>query len=118
VVDDEEMLRKMARLTLKRYGYAVLEAQNGEEALRVLAAAPSRPDVVLLDLNMPVLGGDELMPILSANYPGLRIVVSSGYPEEETRKVMPSISLIRFLQKPYTGLHCTRKIQQALVERL
>jgi CheY-like chemotaxis protein len=84
---------------------------------RCLGKATSPPDVVILDLAMPVMGGDELMPILNSNFPGLRIVVSSGYPEEQTRRALPSTSPIDFLQKPYTGIALVEKIQQVLEER-
>ncbi len=86
VVDDEEMVRKLACMTLRRHGYDVLEAKDGRDALQVLADAASLPALVLLDLAMPVMGGDELVPILEQRYPGLKIVVSSGYPEEDARK--------------------------------
>ena len=55
----------------------------------VLANSPSLPSLALLDLAMPVMGGDELVPILRAKYPGLKIIISSGYPEEEARKIFP-----------------------------
>jgi two-component system cell cycle sensor histidine kinase/response regulator CckA len=114
VVDDEEALRELTSITLKRCGYQVLEARNGKEALQVLAEAPSLPDIVLLDLAMPVMGGDELLPILSANFAGLRVIFSSGYSEDETRKVLPSQSVAGFLQKPYTSRALKEKIQQVL----
>jgi two-component system cell cycle sensor histidine kinase/response regulator CckA len=114
VIDDEEMVRKVAAMTLARYGYEVLEAENGQDALEVLADSPSLPSLALLDLAMPVMGGDELMPILAARYPDLKVILSSGYPEEEARKVLPSAAVAGFLQKPYTGVILAEKIEQAL----
>jgi PAS domain S-box-containing protein len=117
VVDDEEMVRKLACLTLRRHGYEVQEAQDGENALRVLANSSSLPSVVLLDLAMPVMGGDELVPLLGAKYPRLKIIMSSGYPEEEARRVAPNGSIAGFLQKPYTGVSLAEKIAQVLEGR-
>ncbi len=114
VVDDEEMVRRLACRTLRRHGYEVQEAQDGKDALRALAESPALPSLVLLDLAMPVLGGDELVPILEMTYPGLKILMSSGYPEEEARKLSPSGSVISFLQKPYTGVVLVEKVAHAL----
>ena len=118
VVDDEEMVRRLACRTLRRHGYEVQEAQDGKDALRALAESHTLPSLVLLDLAMPVLGGDELVPILETTYPGLKILMSSGYPEEEARKLSPSGSVISFLQKPYTGVVLAEKVAQALAARV
>jgi PAS domain S-box-containing protein len=117
VVDDEELVRKLACRVLRRQGYDVQEAEDGKDALRVLAGSPALPSLVLLDLAMPVLGGDELVPILETTYPGLKIVMSSGYPEEEARKLSPNSSVVSFLQKPYTGVVLVEKVAQALATR-
>ncbi len=117
VVDDEEMVRKLASMILRRYGYETIEAENGENALRVLEDSPTLPSLALLDLAMPVMGGDELVPILEAKYPDVKVLVSSGYPEEETRKVFPSGSIAGFIQKPYTAVALAEKIEQVLHAR-
>jgi CheY-like chemotaxis protein len=114
VVDDEEMVRKLACMTLRRHGYEVLEAGDGRGALRVLADSGSLPSLVLLDLTMPVMGGDELVPILEEKYPGLKIIISSGYTEEHARKGFTSGSVAGFLQKPYTVVTLVEKIGEAL----
>ena len=114
VVDDEEMVRTLACRTLRRYGYEVREAQDGNEALRVLEESPALPSLVLLDLSLPVMGGDELVPILRTKYPGLKILMSSGYPEEEARNLSPNGTVTVFLQKPYTGVVLAEKVAKAL----
>jgi two-component system, cell cycle sensor histidine kinase and response regulator CckA len=110
VVEDDEMVRKLAAMTLRRNGYEVAEAEDGRKALQVLAEAKAPPQIVLLDLAMPVMGGDELAPILEEKYPEIKIVLTSGYPEEEARKIYRSASIASFLQKPYTV--------EALAERI
>jgi CheY-like chemotaxis protein len=114
VVDDEEMVRKLACICLRRHGYEVLEASNGREALQVIAGASPLPSLVLLDLAMPVMGGDEVLPILEEKYPRLKILLSSGYPEEEARSGFPSGSIASFLKKPYTTVELADKVSQAL----
>lgn len=113
VVDDEDMVRKLATMSLRSQGYEVLEAKDGRDALEVLARAPM-PALALVDLAMPVMGGDELVPILNRNYPDLKIVVSSGYPEEEARKDFPSGAVTGFLQKPYTVATLAEKVGEVL----
>jgi PAS domain S-box-containing protein len=114
VVDDEEAVRRLAAISLRQCGYEVLEAENGRHALEVLAAAPALPAVVLLDLVMPIMGGDEVIPVLREKYPGLRIVVSSGYPEEDARQVFAPDCAAGFLQKPYTSTTLAEAIKAAL----
>jgi len=114
VVDDEEMVRNMLCLTLKRLGFQVLEAKDGRDALRVLAGSPSLPALILLDLAMPGMGGDELVPILETEYPGTKIVVTSGYAEDETRQGFRTGSVAGFLQKPFSLETLSRKIAETL----
>ena len=114
VVDDEEMVRKLACTALRRQGYEVLEAKDGEDALKVLASAAPPPSLVFLDLAMPVMGGDELVPILKRRYPGLKIVLTSGYPEEDVQKGFPPGAVAGFLQKPYTVVRLTEKVEETL----
>jgi signal transduction histidine kinase/CheY-like chemotaxis protein len=114
VVDDEPMLRKLACMTLGRLGYEVLEAGDGREALQLLADSPTLPSLVLLDLAMPVMGGDELVPILEKKYPGLKIIVSSGYSEEDTRQGFRPGSVHGILLKPYTAPKLAATIADAL----
>ena len=92
----------------------MLEANNGRDALDVLAAASRLPSLVLLDLTMPVMGGAELVPILNRDYPGLRVILTSGYSEEDARSILPSNAIADFLQKPYTLTALTEKIEAAL----
>ena len=117
VVDDEEMVRRLARMALERRGYGVLEAGTGREALRVLAGADPPPALVLLDLAMPEMGGDELIPILAERYSNLKIVVSSGYSEEEVRKTYQSNLVAGFLQKPYTVADLSDKMDEVMPGR-
>jgi PAS domain S-box-containing protein len=114
VVDDEEMVRWMTCMALRNQGYEVLEANNGQSALQLLAAATTLPRLVVLDLTMPVMGGAEVLPILNHDYPGLRVIVTSGYSEEDARSDLPSNAIADFLQKPYTITTLMEKVEAAL----
>jgi CheY-like chemotaxis protein len=110
VVDDEEMVRSMACMALRSEGYEVLEAKNGKDALEVLASAATLPTLVLLDLTMSVMGSAKLVPILNRDYPGLRVIVTSGYSEEDARRDLQPGAVADFLQKPYTITTLTEKV--------
>jgi CheY-like chemotaxis protein len=114
VVDDEEMVRELASIILRRHGYEVRQAVDGKHALQLIAESGSPPAVVLLDLAMPVMGGDELLPILKERYPALKIIVSSGYAEEEARNRFSETSVAGVLQKPYSPVALTSKIEEVL----
>ena len=117
VVDDEPMVRKLASVALRRAGYDVLEARHGRDALLVIEEAEVTPALALVDLAMPVMGGDELAPFLRERYPEMRILVSSGYPEEEAPQAFRKVPADGFLQKPYTGMALTEKVGRLLRAR-
>jgi two-component system, cell cycle sensor histidine kinase and response regulator CckA len=104
----------LACTALRSCGYEVLEATNGKDALEVLARAAPLPSLVLLDLTMPAMGGEELVPVLNHDYPGLRIIVTSGYPEEYAQKGFSPGAVAGFLQKPYTVATLTERVEGAL----
>jgi signal transduction histidine kinase len=110
VVDDDEMVRRLACTSLRSQGYEVLEARNGRDALAVLAGAAPVPSLVLLDWTMPVMGGQELLPILNRDYPDLAVIVTSGYAEEDVRREFPPGAVAGVLQKPYTTKALTEEI--------
>ena len=111
MVDDEEMIRKLASMALRSQGYEVLEAGNGKAALDLLADSSSLPSLVMLDHAMPVMGGDELIPILQSKYPKLKVLLCSGYPKEASSFAPAAIP---FLQKPYTAAELTEKVAETL----
>jgi CheY-like chemotaxis protein len=114
VVEDEELVRQMACVALRTQGYEVLEAKNGRDALEMLAGPATIPSLVLLDLTMPVMGGDELLPILNHDYPSLPIILTSGYLEEDARGAFPPGAVADFLQKPYALTTLTEKVEGIL----
>jgi CheY-like chemotaxis protein len=79
VVDDEEPLRRVVRRVLESEGCTVLEAGDGEAALRLLQELATPPDLVLTDLRMPRVSGRELAEILSVFRPGLPVIAMTGF---------------------------------------
>ncbi len=114
VVDDEELIRNMARFALERCGYTVQLAGDGRAAVEAFSADPGAFSAVLLDLTMPVMNGEEVLERMQAIRPGVRVVLSSGYSEGEALQKFHNCRLAGFLQKPYTATALARKIKQAL----
>ena len=79
----------------------MIEAEDGIACLDVCRARGAEIDLIVLDLTMPRMGGVEVMAILRAERPGLRVVVASGYDRADRRGDLPSDDNVRFLQKPF-----------------
>lgn len=102
VVDDEPTVRSVAERALRNAGYDVLLAENGRDAIDLLAAHPEI-GAAILDLAMPVMSGEQALPHLLHLRAALRVVVSSGYSEGEARRRLSTVGVRGFVQKPYTS---------------
>jgi two-component system, cell cycle sensor histidine kinase and response regulator CckA len=114
VVDDEEMVRRLAVRMLLGQGYRVLEAKSGDEAVRLLQRPAHRIDGVLTDLAMPGLRGRQLGETISSCWPGIRVIYMSGFP---ARRMVDDGALNPndpFVQKPFTAEQLTRTVREAL----
>lgn len=103
VVEDEAELRHLMVEGLRREGHEVLAAENGEEALLKLAGVPSwRVDVLVTDVIMPEMGGVKLAVEVLARYPAVKILLHSGYPEDDLDRSALAGKPAAFLEKPFT----------------
>jgi two-component system, cell cycle sensor histidine kinase and response regulator CckA len=116
VVDDEDMVRRIAKASLEIRGYRVVMADNGLEAIREVKQNPSI-GVVLLDLTMPVMGGEEAIDEILAERPGIKVIVSTGYDHREAIARFQRKAVAGYLQKPYTSRQLADKIQAVLTPR-
>jgi len=114
VVDDEDMVREMSRLTLERCGYRVLLAESGVAAIDMVKRHPGEISLVVLDLAMPGMSGEETLPELRKIRPGIRVVLSSGYSENEMLKALQGQNIAGFIQKPYTSTWLAEQVQLAM----
>jgi PAS domain S-box-containing protein len=113
LVEDEESVRQFVHLALQSLGYTVLTAANGMEALGVLDANRARVQLVITDVVMPVMGGDELAAeIRRMNLP-LPILYISGYSEVRNREPREENREL-FLQKPFSPAELAEKVRRAL----
>ena len=115
VVDDDEPVRTAVRMALERFGYTVLEAHDGDQALRVAEMLSAPPDLLLTDLMMPNVSGRELIDMLARNGNRPKVLVMSGYAGDETTGAN-GVAAIRhpFIQKPFTRESLAQKVREVL----
>jgi DNA-binding NarL/FixJ family response regulator len=101
LADDEALFRKGMRSLIEDFGtiQVVLEAENGQDLLDQLATTSPLPDVLLLDLNMPVLNGIEAAKIIRQTYPDLKVIVLSTYYDKAFISNMIEIGASAYLAK-------------------
>ncbi len=119
VVDDEETVRSVATATLERCGFRVETASNGRDGLSAYLKQAADIRAVVLDLTMPILGGDEVLTKLrSEEGPGatVPILLSSGYSSSDVAGNLQQFAPIQFLQKPYNPGDLIQKIRSCLGE--
>jgi PAS domain S-box-containing protein len=116
VVEDEPLVRNIIVLTLQSLGYEVVDASNGEEALRV-AKGCGRVDLLVTDVVMPQMGGRQLAERLRATEPGLAILYVSGYTEDALVRSEISVEGTAFLQKPFSPDTLARRVREVLDAR-
>jgi two-component system cell cycle sensor histidine kinase/response regulator CckA len=113
VVDDDASVLIASRRILAKYGYTVLEAPGGEEALQIARENAARIDVVLTDVRMPGLDGPALVRKLADVLPILRVVYMSGYTDGRLDQELPAPGRA-FLAKPFTVEQLTRTLASIL----
>ncbi|HYG75118.1 MAG TPA: ATP-binding protein [Planctomycetota bacterium] len=114
VVEDEESVRELVHDLLGMYGYQVLEASDGLEALRICEGHATNIDMVLSDVVMPGMGGPEMAEHILKRRPNTKILFTSGYTDHPIINKGVSDATINFLRKPFTpaGLAC--KVREVL----
>ncbi len=99
VVDDEKTIREGCRRVLTNKGYDVVLAENGRQALDILDAEP--PDIILLDLKMPVMGGEEVLGITGSKYPDIPVIIITGHGTVDTAVECMKRGAYDFVTKPF-----------------
>jgi PAS domain S-box-containing protein len=117
LVDDEEMIIDVGQGMLKRMGYKVLVAHSGREAIEMIGGPDclsSAPDLVIVDLVMPEMGGGETYDSLKKINPDIKVVLSSGYSVDGKAKEIMNRGCNGFIQKPFDMVHLSRKVREVL----
>jgi hemerythrin-like metal-binding protein len=114
VVEDEDPLRAAAAEALRRIGYDPLEARDGLEALQVFEANRDRIRIILMDLTMPGMDGEEAYRQLRAHGMLVPVLLTSGFSETEVLHHFRSRGIAGFLQKPYRLQTLARMVWKAM----
>ena len=102
VVDDEEAVCDLCREELEGFGFTVLTAEDGEEGVRVFREHAGEITCVILDFMMPKMDGVAAFKELTRIRPDVRVILSSGYDQQEALRLFAGQGLSGFIQKPYT----------------
>ena len=112
--DDEETIRNLVRRMLQMAGLEVVVAADGRQAIEKFTAGKDSIDLVILDLTMPHLDGESCFRELRRMKPGVKVILSSGYNEQEIVSRFAGKGLAGFVQKPYTSEELLTKIREVL----
>ena len=118
VVEDAEPLRALTRDFLAASGYKVLEAANGEDAIRLARAHKGEIDLLLTDVVMPKLGGQPLVDQIRQFRPNTRVLFMSGYPNDGILQAGILAEKVPLLEKPFTREILTNRVRQILDDPL
>lgn len=114
VVDDEELLRDVARRLLQHLGYQVITAEDGVQAQTIYAQRWRDIDLVIVDMIMPKLGGADCFRALKKINPEVRAILSTGYSVNETAQEVLNEGMVGFIQKPYQLHQLSEVVVRAL----
>ncbi|HZB27574.1 MAG TPA: response regulator, partial [Gemmatimonadales bacterium] len=114
LVEDEDAVRGVASRVLRNQGYTVIQARNGEEALKQLEELGGAVDLILTDVIMPDLGGPALAEQLRSRWPNVKLIYMSGYAQDD--KLQPELQELEgsFLQKPFSTENLVLKVREVL----
>ena len=114
LVEDDEALRRSGTRVLSRYGYTVVAARDGREALEIIRAAATPPDLIVSDVVMPHAGGPELLRALREARVPAKVLFTSGYPARDVNERTPLEPGVPFLAKPWTIQELVRRVREVL----
>ena len=114
VVDDEPLVRQVAQRALERAGFEVVLAENGRQAVETFSQLGTRIALVLLDLSMPEMDGEQTLVELRRIDPGVRVLLSSGYDQSSTTRAPLGGRVASFIQKPYSARSLVEAVRRAI----
>ena len=114
IVEDDDGLRNLAKNALRKYGYEILEAENGEKALNVSETHNGRIHLLLTDVVMPGMSGTDLAEKLQSIRPETRVIYMSGYTDNAIVNHGILRKGINFIEKPFSPESLGRKVREVL----
>jgi CheY-like chemotaxis protein len=116
VVDDEPSVRKLISETLESLGFTVLQAPNGQKGLALFQENMNKILAVFLDLDMPVMGGEETYKAIQQLQPGTPTILMSGYDEQTTQRLAGLEGIVAIFQKPFHLRRLSNILQSVLAK--
>lgn len=114
LIEDNILLQETTRELLEAFDHQVFTASNGREAREIMAGHSQEINLILLDLSLPDIGGEELLAELAQAYPGLKVVLCTGALAGEELLQHPAVK--GFLAKPFDFSELRRVVEIALAE--
>lgn len=114
LVEDDNEVRQLVKRALSTYGYNVLEASDGNDALRQTEAHGGPIHLLLTDVIMPKIGGADLAALIAPKHPGARVLYISGYTNDAIIRHGIMTANVNFLQKPFTPAGLAAKVRHVL----
>ena len=116
LVEDEDAVRDFASDALSHFGYTVITASNGEEAVDIYTSRKDLIDLVILDIGMPGMGGFKCLQEIIRIDPAAKVVIASGYSLNEQLKEMLEAGAVGYIGKPYRLTDLLKKVKTVLYE--
>ncbi|MBA3259855.1 MAG: PAS domain S-box protein [Gemmatimonadales bacterium] len=114
IVDDDASVRRPLQAALERWGYTVIAAADGAEALQLIERASVAPDLVVSDVVMPEMDGAELAAALRRSHPELPVLFMSGYNESEVLRHGVGQGIVKLIRKPFGLAELNEQVRQIL----
>ena len=114
LIDDEEVMRELGKDVLEAYDYEVIIASHGNEGVRMFNEHKDKIDLVILDMVMPEKGGRQTFKEIRALRPDAKILICSGYGEEQYFYELLESGAAGFLQKPFQHTELLSKVEDAM----
>lgn len=116
VIDDEQDIRDVVAAVLESRGAHVLTAEDGKRGIELFKQYRTTVDVVLLDLNMPGMSGEAVCRVLREIDPEVRVLLSTGYSEQEAASYFANVPLAGVVHKPYTATALVEQVGAAVAK--
>lgn len=116
MIEDEEHIRIVFRDAMFDEGVMVIGIATGEDGVRFYRDHHNEINLVVLDLSLPGISGEETFKQLKVIDPAVRVIISSGFPNEDVKKKFDGTGVIGYLQKPYTYLTLVGTVNKFLTK--
>lgn len=115
IVEDSDVLRKISVFNLKKHGYSIIEAANGEEAIQKLSEG-IKPDLMLLDIMMPKMDGFTVLKKLKENdeWEDIPVIVVTAKGGEDDEKTALSLGATKVMTKPFSPIQLIQEVKRVI----